>query len=246
MDRVMVPLGKPRAERADAARNRLRLLSTAREMITESGVDKVTMDALAERSGLGKGTVFRRFGTRAGIFHAVLDDDERAFQESVLSGPPPLGPGAEPVERLITYGRARITFLMAHLAIARAALDRNQPVPAGEASISQVHIHMLLRQARPDIRDLDTLAVQLAAALEAPILLYLAKPEDADSGRHVDRLAGSWEALVEHVCRTGTPRRPSGPDKRNIGRPMIGANEGMAEDHHRHAPFRAVPGEDRP
>ncbi|MFF3585450.1 TetR/AcrR family transcriptional regulator [Streptomyces mirabilis] len=217
MDRVMVPLGKPRAERADAARNRLRLLSTAREMIAESGVDKVTMDGLAERSGLGKGTVFRRFGTRAGIFHAVLDDDERAFQESVLSGPPPLGPGAEPVERLIAYGRARIAFLMAHLAIARAALDRNQPVPAGEASISQTHICMLLRHTQPGIRDLGTLAVQLAAALEAPILLYLSMPDEADSGHHVERLAGSWEALVERVCRTGVDCQPSGSHRRIIG-----------------------------
>ena len=45
------------------------------------------MDRLAERAGLDKGTVFRRFGTRAGIFAALLDDDERAFQERVLAGP---------------------------------------------------------------------------------------------------------------------------------------------------------------
>jgi hypothetical protein len=58
----------------------------AREMPAEQGVGKLTMDALAQRAGLGKGTVFRRFGTRAGIFQALLDDDERAFQEQVLSG----------------------------------------------------------------------------------------------------------------------------------------------------------------
>ncbi|MFJ8027787.1 TetR/AcrR family transcriptional regulator [Streptomyces sp. NPDC096311] len=201
MERVLIPLGKPRTERADAVRNRRQLLSTARKVIAESGVDKVTMDGLAELSGLGKGTVFRRFGTRAGIFHAILDDDERAFQESVLSGPPPLGPGAEPVERLVAYGRARIAFLMTHLTIARAALDRNQPAPVGEASISQTHIRMLLRQAQPDIRDLGTLAVQLAAALEAPLLLYLATPEKTDIDRHVERLGSSWEALIARVCR---------------------------------------------
>ena len=50
------------------------------------------MDALAERAGLGKGTVFRRFGTRAGIFAALLDDDEQAFQQEVLAGPPAAGP----------------------------------------------------------------------------------------------------------------------------------------------------------
>jgi AcrR family transcriptional regulator len=82
------------------------LLATAREMLADQGAETLTMDGLAERADLGKGTVFRRFGTRAGIFQALLDDDERAFQAQVLSGPPPLGPGAPPLDRLVAYGRA--------------------------------------------------------------------------------------------------------------------------------------------
>ena len=62
-----VTWGPPPAERADAARNRRLLLATAREMVAREGADKLTMDGLAERAGLGKGTVFRRFRTRAGI-----------------------------------------------------------------------------------------------------------------------------------------------------------------------------------
>ena len=84
----MVSWGAPHAERADAARNRRHLLVVAREMLAEHGADKLTMDGLAERTGLGKGTVFRRFGTRAGIFAELLDDDERAFQQHVLARPP--------------------------------------------------------------------------------------------------------------------------------------------------------------
>src|SRR5258708_15800000 len=94
-------LALPRPERADAARNRRILLATARQMLAEQGADKITMDGLAERAGLGKGTVFRRFGTRAGIFHALLDDDERAFHQRVLSRPPPPPPGAAPPHPLI-------------------------------------------------------------------------------------------------------------------------------------------------
>src|SRR5580700_8631991 len=90
-----VAWGSPPAERADAARNRRLLLATAREIIAGQGAGQgpgqLTMDGLAERAGLGKGTVFRRFGTRAGIFAALLDDDEKAFQQQVLAGPPPLG-----------------------------------------------------------------------------------------------------------------------------------------------------------
>src|SRR4029077_12640864 len=133
------------AERADAARNRRVLVTAAREMLAEQGADKLTMDGLAERAGLGKGTVFRRFGTRAGIFAALLDDDERDFQEQVLAGPPPLGPGAPASARLIAYGRARTAFLITHREIARAALDGRQQIPAGpQTPMSREHIRFLL------------------------------------------------------------------------------------------------------
>src|SRR5689334_2538928 len=146
-------------------------------MLAADGADKVTMDGLAERAGLGKGTVFRRFGTRAGIFKALLDADEHRFQEQVLSGPPPLGPGADPVARLVAYGRARIAFLVDHQAVARAALDNNQPVPVGEVSFSRPHIRMLLGHADVRMPNLDGLTVQLTAALEGPLLLFLSMAE---------------------------------------------------------------------
>ena len=169
MDEPVLSWGAPHAERADAARNRRHLLATAREMLAEQGPDTLTMDGLAERAGLGKGTVFRRFGTRAGIFAALLDDDEKAFQQQVLAGPPPLGPGAAPLDRLIAYGRARTRFLITHRDIARAALDGHQPIPAGsQTPLSQVHIRILLGQMDLGGADLDMLAVQLTAALTAP------------------------------------------------------------------------------
>lgn len=172
-------------------------------MIAECGADRVTMDALAERSGLGKGTVFRRFRTRSGIFQAVLDDDEHAFQEGVLSGPPPLGPGAPPVARLVAYGQARIRFLLDHHDIARAALDGRQPAPAGsETPLSRIHIRMLIGQLDLGPVDLDLLAVQLTAALDGPLLLYLSRSEfDAAACPAAQRLATSWQDLVHRVCR---------------------------------------------
>ncbi len=194
-------LGIPHAERADAARNRRVLLATARAMLAEQGADKITMDGLAERAGLGKGTVFRRFGTRAGIFQALLDDHERDFQERVLSGPPPLGPGAAPLDRLIAYGRARIDFLVEHREIARAALDGSQPVPAGaQTPMSRVHIRYLLREMRLGAAEPDVLALQLTAALDGPLLLYLS--DAADSPTLCERLGGGWEDLVRRVGRT--------------------------------------------
>jgi AcrR family transcriptional regulator len=192
-------LGKPRPERADAARNRRQLLATAREMLAESGPDHLTMDALAERSGLGKGTVFRRFGTRAGIFQALLDETEHELQAQIISGPPPVGPGADPLARLIAYGRARVHWLMQNREVARSALDGRRPV-AGLANtpITLTHIRMLLRQMDLGPVKPDFLAVQLAAALDGPLLLYVAgDTETAIEGP----LSDAWEHLVERVCR---------------------------------------------
>lgn len=194
--------GPPPAERADAARNRVHLLAAARQMIVEQGAARLTMDGLAERAGLGKGTVFRRFGTRAGIFQALLDDDEREFQQRVLSGPPPLGPGAAPLERLIAYGRARAVFLVRRLDIARAALDGSQPRPAGRHTpMSQVHIRMLLGQLDLGRADLDMLTIQLAAALDGPVLLYLSSGELADADDVEQRIGQAWQDLAERVGR---------------------------------------------
>lgn len=199
MNKPGLTLGPVSPERADAARNRRHLLATAREMLAEQGTDRLTMDALAERAGLGKGTVFRRFGTRAGIFQALLDDDERDFQEQVLSGPPPLGPGAPPLDRLIAYGRARTCFLTGHREIARAALDGREPVPAGrETPLSRVHIRYLLKEMRLGAADLDVLALQLTAALDGPLLLYLSGAEE--SPNLAERLGRGWEDLVRRVC----------------------------------------------
>jgi polyketide synthase 12 len=201
-----VTWGSPHAERADAARNRRLLLATAREMLAEQGADKLTMDGLAERAGLGKGTVFRRFGTRAGIFAALLDDDERDFQEQVLAGPPPLGPGAPPLDRLIAYGRARIDFLIGHREIARAALDGRERIPAGsQTPMSREHIRFLLGTmslgADPKT-DLDVLATQLTAALDGPLLLYLSSAILTQAAPQVsERLGRGWEDLIQRVGR---------------------------------------------
>jgi polyketide synthase 12 len=200
VNRPLLPLAVPRGERADAARNRLHLLATARAMLADEGADKLTMDGLAERAALGKGTVFRRFGTRAGIFQALLDDDERDFQQQVLSGPPPLGPGAPPLDRLIAYGRARTGFMTGHGVIARAALDGRELAPAGQQTpISRVHIRYLLQELRLDAADPDVLALQLTAALDAPLLLYLSGA--GDSPEVSERLGRGWEDLVLRVCR---------------------------------------------
>jgi AcrR family transcriptional regulator len=101
----------PIAERADAARNRRRVLDAAKQLFDERGVAAVTLDDVVAAAGVGKGTLFRRFGDKAGLAVALLDEQERALQNRILSGPPPLGPGAEPVERLIAFVRTYVGYV---------------------------------------------------------------------------------------------------------------------------------------
>jgi AcrR family transcriptional regulator len=109
----------PPRERADAARNRAAVLAAAGRLFAERGVAAVSMDQVAAAAGVGKGTIFRRFGDKSGLAAALLDARERALQEAILRGPPPLGPGAEPQDRLAAFAGAYLDYLLEHLDLVR-------------------------------------------------------------------------------------------------------------------------------
>ncbi|MEV3937991.1 helix-turn-helix domain-containing protein [Glycomyces sp. NPDC049804] len=109
----------PPKERADAARNRAAILDAAARLFNEHGVEAVSMDQVAAAAGVGKGTLFRRFGDKAGLAAALLDARERVLQEAVLSGPPPLGPGAPEPERLVAFADAYLDYAFAYLPLVR-------------------------------------------------------------------------------------------------------------------------------
>src|SRR5687767_10053615 len=102
-DEPLPVIGSQAPERADAARNRVKILDAARGLVDRHGIENVSMDMLAEAAGVGKGTIFRRFGDRAGFARAMLDEHEQTFQDAFIRGAPPLGPGAPPVERLRAF-----------------------------------------------------------------------------------------------------------------------------------------------
>ena len=180
------------AERSDAARNRERLLQAARELIGECGAEGLTMDRLAEQAGVGKGTVFRRFGSRAGLMLTLLSESEAAFQERFMFGPPPLGPGAPGLDRLIAFGEERIAYIIEFGELVLAAENtrhgRSEP-PA--AALWHRHLEVLLREEGFEA-DPWLMARSLAATLAPDRLLNLLQ----EHGVSQERLAASWRDLV--------------------------------------------------
>lgn len=65
-----------RPVRADAARNRARVLEVAYETFAAEGLT-VPIDEIARRAGVGAGTVYRHFPTKEALFRAVIDDRMR-------------------------------------------------------------------------------------------------------------------------------------------------------------------------
>ena len=153
-----------RKERADAARNRARILAAAERLFAERGATTVSMEEVATAAGVGKGTLYRRYPDRAALATALLDEHERRLQEHLLGGPPPLGPGAPPGERLAAFYGAMVDLIDRHLELALAAETGAARFRTGAYEFWRAHLRVLLREAGvSDPRDV------LAEALLAPL-----------------------------------------------------------------------------
>ncbi|NYG58217.1 AcrR family transcriptional regulator [Nocardioides daedukensis] len=191
---TFLPLAEdPAPERRDAARNRDAVLGAALRLVDEQGPCAVTMDDIAASAGVGKATVFRRFGSRAGLMTAVLDHTEAEWQAAVISGPPPLGPGAAPMDRLVAFGRTRMEQTLAHAELIEAAGSTTTRNRAAYSFIA-MHVRHLLREL--DVRgDVPLLATALLAPLEAVVLRQQVEVE----GLSTERIAAAWEDVVRRV-----------------------------------------------
>jgi AcrR family transcriptional regulator len=108
-------------ERADAARNRQAILAAASTLF-ETAEDPltVTMDDVAAAAGVGKGTLFRRFGDRTGLLRGVFDARIADLMTAIIVGPPPLGPATKPRERLLALLDAMVEFKLDNRKLTRA------------------------------------------------------------------------------------------------------------------------------
>ncbi|MEU4245352.1 helix-turn-helix domain-containing protein [Actinoplanes sp. NPDC026619] len=79
--------------RVDAERNRQRIVAAAREAFAECGLD-VPMDEVARRAGVGVGTLYRRYPTRADLVAAAFEEKMQAYAEAARAALAESDPGA--------------------------------------------------------------------------------------------------------------------------------------------------------
>ena len=189
----------PERERADARRNRERILCAAVCLVDEHGIDRVFMDDVVAAAGVGKGTLYRRFGDRWTLLRALIEEPERDFQDELIRGEPPLGPGAPPVDRLRAFGAGQLALLENHARFMffgdkMVAGRQDHPVYA----FHRVHVSYLLREILGDDARTDYLVDVLLAALAPELFLYQREVR----GMSLEDLIDGWQTLADAVVAT--------------------------------------------
>ncbi|SFP55618.1 DNA-binding transcriptional regulator, AcrR family [Actinomadura madurae] len=180
----------PPKERADAARNRVKVLDAAAALFARHGVESVTMDAVAAEAGVGKGTLFRRFGDKAGLAVALLNERERDLQDAILFGPPPLGPGdgattVPPSERLRAFADAYLDYVLDHLSLVRMSETASPGARyrIGAYGFWHRHLTILLDEFGEAVPDGEAMAHALLAVLGAEHLTAMVEGVGAERAR---------------------------------------------------------------
>src|SRR5262245_43158286 len=195
-----LPMPREPRERADAARNRARVLAAAERLLAERS--DVTMEQIAAAAGVGKGTLYRRYPDVASIAQALLDEHERALQERLLRGPPPLGPGAPPGERLAAFYGAMVELLERHGHLALAGETGARRYEIGAYRAWALHVSGLLEQA--GLEDSPALVDALLAPL-APDVYAHQRAAGIPAGRIAEDLAILARRAMTSA-RPGSPR----------------------------------------
>ncbi len=186
-----------RQERADAARNRAKVLAAAERIFAERDPRTVTMGDIARAAGVGRATLYRRYPDPGSVAVALLDEHERLLQEQLIFGPPPLGPGASPGVRLAAFYRAMIDLLDGHLHLALGAETGQSRLATGAYRFWRTHVRELVRQA--GVGDPEA----LADVLMAPLAPEVYRSQRDDAGLPKARIAGTLALLAERLLDGG-------------------------------------------
>ncbi|WP_131740408.1 TetR/AcrR family transcriptional regulator [Actinomadura roseirufa] len=188
---------RPR-ERADAARNRAKVLDAAAGLFAAGDPRAVTMDDIAKAAGVGRGTLYRRYPDTASIALALLDEHERRLQEEMLRGDPPLGPGAPPSDRLAAFYGAMIDLLEAHLDLHLGAETGGKRLTTGAYGFWRAHVRTLLAEAGTP--EPDALADVLLAPLASEVYA-----RQREQGRTPEEIIAALAHLARRLLAPHSP-----------------------------------------
>src|SRR3984957_5882518 len=172
-----------RKPRADAQRNRERILEVAKEAFTRSGAN-VSLDDVAKQAGVGPGTLYRHFPTRDALLEAVY----RTEVEKLAAAERKFAEAMPPLEALRGWMLLFVDYIAAKQIIAPALNTLvGGPSKLFDASGSQIKgaIHALVERAvesgdiRPDLDPLDLLRALVGVSNVASV------PDWAQSARRL-------------------------------------------------------------
>lgn len=209
-------MSEARRERADAVRNRRAILDATEDLLARHRPDQVSVERIAAAAGVGKGTVFHRFGSRAGLMVALMRERATALGEAVESGPPPLGPGAPARDRLLAFLDAVLEMvgrnkgLMAALGQAVAHPPAEPECGAGDVADQRArfavyqgwhaHVRRLIAEERPDL-DAEMLADVLLSPLHNEVVTHALGAGEAE------RVAAAVRGLITALLDAERPAR---------------------------------------
>jgi AcrR family transcriptional regulator len=177
--------------RSDAVKNRALILETAQRLFTEQGVEAVSMSAIAEAAGIGKGTLYRHFDNKTELCQALLDHDQRDLQARVFERLR-LSP-VTPRETLYWFMHELIGFV-----------DRNLPLLCAESTSHSLEfpahwwwrqtIRGLLTQAQ-FVGDLDAITDSLYILTD----IHAVRFQRHVRGYSVERICDGLDLLIRRV-----------------------------------------------
>jgi AcrR family transcriptional regulator len=200
LDHLGSPSGRE-SERSDAARNRRVILQTARALFEERGVTGVSMEEIARTSGVGKGTLYRRFPHKGFLCQALLDEPTKQLQQETLKIL--RRPGLSALEKLGVFLDGLVVFTAENLDLLYGG---NEPLcgadrlerfshPAYDWRRSTVLglLRAAVREGEVDERlDVEYVAQALLAPLDVDFYYF----QQRVKGLPVERISSGLRALV--------------------------------------------------
>lgn len=175
----------------DARRSRERLLTIAREAFAERGFDAVRVDDLAQAAGLNKRMIYHYFGSKAGLYRAVVEPLYEALRPA---------PDLEALPRWAEALRTSFDAQSLRLLAWDGLRQKSAPVP-------------LIRAATARARDAADVSLLLLALTLIPAAQPRLSAELTGLDPREDAFAAAWQrlqsrllGLIEEASRAPKPR----------------------------------------